>query len=118
MKWIVRILQGVLALGYLMFSFMKLSGNAMQVQAFTETYGYGTGFMYVVGVIELLAAIGLIVGFKKPRIAFYSAVIIVITMAGAVLTHLKSGQGMGIATMPLILLVLALIVAIGRAKRV
>ncbi|WP_373291216.1 DoxX family protein [Paenibacillus marchantiophytorum] len=64
-----------------------------------------------------MAAIGLIIGFRKPRIAFFSAGVIVITMAGAVLTHLKSGQGMGAATMPLILLIVALIVVIGRSRR-
>ncbi|UKS25404.1 DoxX family protein [Paenibacillus sp. HWE-109] len=117
MKWVVRILQALLALGYLMFGFMKLSGDPMQVEAFTTTYGYGEGFMYVVGAIELLAAIGLIIGFWKPRIAFVSAGVIVITMAGAVITHLKSGQGMGVATMPLILLIVALIIVIGRSRR-
>ncbi|NEW08955.1 DoxX family protein [Paenibacillus sp. SYP-B3998] len=114
MKWTVRILQGLLSLAYFIFSFMKLSGNEMQVQSFTETYGYSVGFMYVIGVIELLAAIGLLIGFKKPRIAFYSAGVIVITMAGAVFTHLRVGQGMGMATVPLILLILALIVFLGR----
>ncbi|MBD0383805.1 DoxX family protein [Paenibacillus sedimenti] len=114
MKWTVRILQGLLALGYLMFGFMKLSGNEMQAQAFSEVYGYGVGFMYVVGAIELLAAIGLIIGFKKPRVAFYSAGVIVLTMVGAVGTHLMAGQGIGVATMPIVLLILALIVVLGR----
>jgi putative oxidoreductase len=117
MKWTTRIIQGLLALGFLMFGFMKLSGNPMQVQAFTEIYGYGKGFMYVVGTIELMSAIGLIIGFRKPRIAFFSASVIAITMAGAVLTHLKSGQGIGIAAMPLILLLLAIVVVLGRSKR-
>lgn len=117
MKWTVRILQGLLALAYLMFGFMKLSGNDMQAQAFSEIYGYGVGFMYVVGAIEVLAAIGLIIGFKKPRLALYSAGAIVLTMAGAVATHLKAGQGMGVATMPLVLLILALIVVLGRRSQ-
>ncbi|TXK84503.1 DoxX family protein [Paenibacillus sp. N3.4] len=117
MKWTTLILQGLLALAYLMFGGLKLSGNAMQVQAFTETYGYGLGFMYVVGAIELLSAIGLIIGFWKPRIAFISAGVIAIIMAGAMLTHLKLGQGISVAGLPFILLVLAMIVLIGRAKR-
>jgi putative oxidoreductase len=117
MKWTTRIIQVLLVLGFLMFGFMKLSGNPMQVQAFTEIYGYRESFMYVVGTIELLAAIGLVIGFWKPRIALFSAGILTITMAGAVVTHFKSGQGMGVAATPLILLILALIVVLGRTKR-
>ncbi|WP_079410259.1 DoxX family protein [Paenibacillus ferrarius] len=117
MKWVTRILQVLLAISYLMFGFMKVTAVPMQVEAFTTTYGYGIGFMYVVGTIELLAGIGLVIGFWKPRIAFSSAGVIVVIMAGAMLTHLKSGQGMSVAAMPLILLILALIVVIGRSKR-
>jgi uncharacterized membrane protein YphA (DoxX/SURF4 family) len=117
MKWTTRIFQGVLAVAFLMFGFMKLSTNPMQVEAFTETYGYGLNAMYVVGTIELLAGIGLIIGFWKPRIAFYSAGIIVIIMAGAMLTHVRSGQGMSTAALPLIFLILALIVVLRRSKR-
>lgn len=117
MKWTIRILQGLLAAAYLMFGFMKLSANPMQVEAFTTTYGYNLSFMYIVGAVELLAGIGLIIGFWKPRIAFFSAVIIVITMAGATLTHIRSDQGMSVAAFPIILLILALIVVRGRFKR-
>lgn len=117
MKWTIRILQGLLAAAYLMFGIMKLSANPMQVEAFTTTYGYSLSFMYIVGAIELLAGIGLVIGFWKPRIASFSAGIIAVTMAGAVLTHIRSDQGMSVAALPLILLIFALIVAIGRFKR-
>ena len=116
MKWIVRILQGLLALAYLMFGYLKLSGNELQAHEFTQTYGYSIGVMYIVGALEILAAIGLLIGFKKPQIAFYSAGILVLIMAGAVATHLKSGQGMSVAAMPLVLLILALIVVLGRRR--
>lgn len=117
MKWTARIIQGLLAAAFLMFGFMKLSTNPMQAEAFTGTYGYGLNAMYVVGAIELLAGIGLIIGFWKPRIAFFSAGIIVIIMAGAMLTHVRSGQGMSTAALPLIFLILALIVVLRRSKR-
>lgn len=117
MKWTARIFQGLLAAAFLMFGFMKLSANPMQVEAFTETYGYGLNAMYVVGAIELLAGIGLVIGFWKPRIAFYSAGIIVVIMAGAMLTHVRSGQGMSTAALPLTFLILALIVALRHSRR-
>ncbi|MGO4272261.1 DoxX family protein [Paenibacillus sp. TAF58] len=117
MRWTTRIFQGLLAAAFLMFGFMKLSATPVQVEAFTETYGYGLNAMYVVGAFELLAGIGLIIGFWKPRIAFYSAGIIVVIMAGAMLTHVRSGQGMSTAALPLIFLILALVVVLNRSNR-
>ncbi|KRF44067.1 DoxX family protein [Paenibacillus sp. Soil787] len=117
MKWTIRILQGLLAAAFLMFGILKLAAHPIQVEAFTTTYGYGLSFMYIVGAIELLAGIGLIIGFWKPRIAFYSAGTIVVIMAGAMLTHVRSGQGMKAAALPLLFLMLALIVVLGRSKR-
>jgi len=116
MKWTVRILQGLLAIGFLLFGFMKVSANPMQVDAFTNVYGYGTGFMYVVGIVEIISAIGLVIGFwKKNLVAVFSGILTVV-MAGAVFTHLIAGQGFGVAMMPFILLILAIIVFVGQRK--
>jgi putative oxidoreductase len=114
MKWTVRILQGLLAVGFLMSGGMKLSGSPDQIKAFTEGYGYAEWFMYIVGTVEVLMAVGLIIGFWMPRMAISAAGILAIIMAGAVATHLKAGQGMGIAMMPLVLLILALVVFLGK----
>lgn len=117
MKWTIRILQGLLAAAFLMFGILKLAAHPIQVEAFTTTYGYGLSFMYVVGAIELLAGVGLVVGYWKLRIAFFSAGIITVIMAGAMLTHIRSDQGMKAAALPLFFLILALIVVLGRSKR-
>ncbi|UUZ82920.1 DoxX family protein [Paenibacillus sp. P26] len=114
MKWVVRILQGLLALGFLLFGFMKLSGNPDQVKAFTEIFKYGLGSMYLVGAVEVLSAIGLIIGYWKPKAVLAASGALVIVMLGAVGTHLIAGQGMGVAMMPLILLILALVVFLGK----
>jgi putative oxidoreductase len=116
MKWTVRIIQGLLAIGFLLFGFMKVSANPMQVDAFTNVYGYGTAFMYVVGMTEIIAAIGLVIGFwKKNLITIFSGILTVV-MAGAVFTHFNSGQGFGVAMMPFILLILTVIVFFGQRK--
>ncbi|WP_338556334.1 DoxX family protein [Paenibacillus sp. KS-LC4] len=116
MKWLVRILQGLLVLGFLMFGFMKVSGDSAQVAAFNDIYGYGTAFMYVVGVVEILGAVGLLIGYwRKQLIPIFSGLLAAV-MAGAVFTHFKAGQGFEAAGMPLILLVLALIVLFGQIK--
>lgn len=118
MKWTVRILQGLLAVGFLLFGFMKVSANPMQVQAFTNVYGYGTGFMYVVGAIEIISAIGLLIGYWKNSLVPVFSGILTITMAGAVFTHLNSGQGFGVALTPFILLVLAVVVFFSQRKMI
>ncbi|MBO1513959.1 DoxX family protein [Metabacillus bambusae] len=116
MKWTVRILQGLLAIGFLLFGFMKVSANPMQVDAFTNVYGYGTTFMYVVGIVEIISAIGLVIGFWKKKLVPVFSGILAVVMAGAVFTHLIAGQGFGVAMMPLILLILAIIVFFGQRK--
>jgi hypothetical protein len=116
MKWTVRIIQGLLAIGFLFFGFMKLSANPMQVDAFKNVYGYGTGFMYVVGTIEVISAIGLLFGYWKKNLVPIFSGLITVNMAGAVFTHLKSGQGFGIAMMPFVFLILAVVVFFGQRK--
>lgn len=116
MKWTVRILQGVLALSFLLFGFMKVSENPTQVDAFTNVYGYGTGFMYVVGAIEIISAIGLLIGYwKKSLVPAFSGLLTVV-MAGAVFTHFKAGQGFEVAMMPLVLLLLTVVVLFAQKK--
>lgn len=116
MKWTVRILQGVLALSFLLFGFMKVSANSTQVDAFTNVYGYGTGFMYVVGAIEIISAIGLLIGYwKKSLVPAFSGLLTVV-MAGAVFTHFNAGQGFEVVMMPLVFLLLAVFVLFARKK--
>lgn len=116
MKWIIRILQALLAVLFLMSGFMKLNGTPTQVEAFTNIYGYGTGAMYAVGAIEIIAAVGLLLGFwKKKPVPIFSALLAVI-MAGAAVTHLMAGQGFGAAMVPIILLILAIAVFTGHNR--
>lgn len=116
MKWTLRILQGLLAVGFLLSGFMKVSANPMQVEAFANVYGYGTGFMYVVGAIEILSAIGLLIGYWKKNLVPIFSGLLTVVMAGAVFTHLKSDQGFGVAMMPFILLLLAVVVFFSQKK--
>lgn len=116
MKWVVRIIQGLLMVVYFMTGFIKLTGDAMQKQAFTEIYGYGAWFMYVVGILEILAALGLLIGFWNRKIAIAASALVIVIMAGAVFTHLQAGQGFGVAMAPFILLLLAVVVFLGQRR--
>ncbi|MFB9760517.1 DoxX family protein [Ectobacillus funiculus] len=113
MKWVIRILQGLLAVGFAAFGVMKLTGNAMQVQIF-EGFGYPLGFMYFVGFCEVLGAIGLLIGFWKSRIALLASGGLVLLMAGAVFAHFKAGQGIGLAMPALVFFILSLVVLLGK----
>lgn len=116
MKWTVRIIQGLLGIGFLLSGFMKLSADPMQVEAFNNVYGYGTGFMYIVGAIEVISAIGLLIGYwKKDLVPIFSGLLAVV-MAGAVFTHLQAGQGFGVTMMPFLFLILAVVVFFGHRK--
>ncbi|MED4267857.1 DoxX family protein [Priestia megaterium] len=113
MKWVIRIIQGLLVVGFTAFGVMKLTGNAMQVQTFTDL-GYSLGLMYFVGVCEVLGAIGLLVGFWKSKMGLLASGGLILLMAGAAFTHLKAGQGIGAAMPALIFLILSLVVFIGK----
>ena len=95
---------------------MKVSANPMQVDAFTNVYGYGTGFMYVVGVIEIISAIGLLFGYWKKNLVSVFSGLLTVVMAGAVFTHLNASQGFGVAMTPFILLILAIVLFFGQRK--
>lgn len=90
----------------------------MQVEAFTNVYGYGTGFMYVVGAIEIISAIGLLIGYWRRSLVPVFSGLLTVVMAGAVFTHLNAGQGFGVAMMPFILLLLAVVVVFFGQKRI
>lgn len=113
MKWVIRILQGLLAVGFAAFGVMKLTGNAMQVQIF-EGFGYPLGFMYFVGFCEVLGAIGLLIGFWKSGIALLASGGLVLLMVGAVFAHFKAGQGIGLAMPALVFFILSLVVLLGK----
>lgn len=113
MKWVIRILQGLLVVGFTAFGVMKLTGSAMQVQTF-EGFGYPLAFMYFIGFCEILGAIGLLVGFWKSRIALLAAGGLVLLMTGAVFSHFKAGQGIGLIMPALVFLILSLVVLLGK----
>lgn len=116
MKWAVRLIQGLLAIMFLLSGFMKLSGDPTQVKSFTDIYEYGVGFMYVVGVMEVLAALGLIIAYWKRNVLFLSSGVLIIIMIGAVMTHLIAGQGFAVAITPFILLALTAFILFSQLK--
>lgn len=102
------VLQVLLAANFLFAGGGKLAGVDMMVGMFAEI-GLGQWFRYFVGVLEVIGALFLL----TPRFAALAGWGLALVMAGAVLTELLLLSGN--ALMPLILLVLLVIVARGRA---
>jgi putative oxidoreductase len=76
-------LQIVCAAMFLFAGGSKFAGDPAMVSAFA-TIGLGQWFRYLTGTIEVIGALLLLV----PSLAFFGALALAVTMAGAVMTHL------------------------------
>lgn len=82
--WTLRIVFGML---FLLAGLPKLVGVAAVLERFSE-WGYPTQFAYVIGLVEVIAGIGLIVN----RTVRYGALLLLAVMAGALFTHALAGE--------------------------
>jgi putative oxidoreductase len=78
--WVV---QGLTAAFFVLAAVPKLAGAALMVQLFDDI-GVGQWFRYVVAILEIAGAIGLLI----PRLSGLAALGLVGFMVGAVATHL------------------------------
>ena len=81
-------LSGVVGLAFVFIGGGKLAGTAAMVELFDKV-GLGQWFRYLTGLLEVAAGIGLLV----PRYAFYAAVLLLIVMMGAIITHVAAVGG-------------------------
>ncbi|MNC08226.1 hypothetical protein D3C75_558070 [compost metagenome] len=102
------ILQVILGIGFLMFGFMKF-GSKQMVEGFKH-YGYPGWFRVFTGLVEVISAVLMIAGIWSERIAAWAGLLIVVTMLGAILTHIKIKDPVKQMIMPIILLILGLVV--------
>jgi hypothetical protein len=110
--WVVQVL---LALAFVSAGAIKLISPD---EVLTAWYPFPAAFIRFIGVCELLGAVGLILpGLLRIRqgLTPLAAAGLAIIMAGAVATTLAIGGGMA-ALMPLALGLLAVFVAVGRAR--
>ena len=95
---------------FLMAGFAKLSGDAQMIGLF-EAIGVGQWFRYLTGTLEVAGAILLVV----PSTSGVGALMLVVVMSGAVMTHLFIIGGSPL--MATILLSVTSFVAWGRRER-
>ena len=101
MKWVVMIVSVLLGLMFLFTGGTKLAGLPMHVEHFAH-WGYPSWFMYVTGFVESVSAVMLLI----PKTRFYGAVLIIGTMLGAIVTHIRADE-MPRLVIPVVLLALA-----------
>lgn len=102
------VLQVILGLGFLMFGLMKF-GSKQMVEGF-KNYGYPGAFRVFTGLIEVIAAGLVIAGIWINVLAAWGGLLIVVTMIGAILTHIKIKDQLKQMFMPIILFILGLVV--------
>jgi putative oxidoreductase len=98
----VWILQVLLAALFAIQGIVKLSGSPAWVSRF-RGWGYPDHFYFVVGLVELIAAIALLI----PRVAKLGALLLIVVMAGATATHVVHRESQVFT--PLLLIALLLI---------
>lgn len=102
------VLQILLGIGFILFGLMKF-GSKQMVESY-RTYGYPGWFRMFTGLVEIAAAALLIAGIWNGTLAVWGSVLVIGTMIGAILTHIKIKDTMKNMGMPIILLVLGIVV--------
>jgi uncharacterized membrane protein YphA (DoxX/SURF4 family) len=111
------VLQGLLALAFLMAGLMKVSRSKEQLvgrMAWVEDYSQKA--IKAIGGVEMLGAIGLVLPALTgilPWLTPLAACGLALTMMGANITHIRRGEAARM-TPSVVLLLLAMVVAYGR----
>ena len=105
------VLQGLLALMFIVACTGKILGSKMHKENFTK-WDYPQWFRVVTGVIELAAAILLIVGFWNNTAAVIGAAVLVVVGIGGVFTHIRIKDTMKDTVTIVVLGILSLILSI------
>ncbi len=112
--WVVQIL---LALAFLMAGAMKVSQPMEKLRkAMSWTAHTSVGSVRLVGVLEILGALGLILPAVTgilPWLTPVAAIGLVLTMIGAAIVHIRLKEFAGLGA-PLVLFLLALFIVYGR----
>ena len=87
------VLAGVLVVAFGVLGSAKLAAvPAMRARA--EHVGYGVDAYRRIGLVEVLAVLGILVGAAVPLIGAVAATGLVVLLGGAVITHLRNGDGL------------------------
>ncbi|MGB3634955.1 MAG: DoxX family protein [Rubrobacteraceae bacterium] len=111
MEVIATVLQVILGLAFLGAGGSKLAGTQQMVEMF-DHFRYPRWFMYFTGSVEIVGALGVLVGIFAPVLAVLGGLLLAATMVGAVFTHIRSKDPVSMMIPPGILLVLSIAVIV------
>ena len=115
MDVIAGILQVLLGLAFIGAGTTKLMGIQMQVENF-DRWRLPQSFRPIVGIVEIIGAIGMLVGLLVPVIGLLAALWLSATMVGALFTHARIKDSVSNYAPAAVLLTLSVIVLILRAS--
>jgi uncharacterized membrane protein YphA (DoxX/SURF4 family) len=102
-------LSALVALTFVVTGSSKLAAVPPSPQNFAR-WGLSPTFMHVIGAVEVLAGLGLLV----PRVAPLAALVLIVTMVGALRTGIVFGEMLHVAVPSVLLVALAAIVYLRR----
>lgn len=95
-----RLVLGTISLVFIVTGVLKLLGNPLEVAQFTH-WGFPLSFMYITGVINILAAIGLLI----KRFFKLSAITLLTFLSLAILSILIHHDGLTVLLQPLAIVI-------------
>lgn len=121
MSIVLWVIQGLLALAFLAAGFMKVTRSKDQMKEAGERMAWVDDLsemqIRAIGVLEVLGALGLILPILTgilPILTPLAAVGLILTMLGAIMLHVRRGDGAQAIMVNVVLLLLAVFVAYGR----
>lgn len=106
MEITIYVLQGILIFLFLIAGVGKVTGSNMHIENF-KTWGLPQWFRVVTGIIEVAGAALLIIGYWVPSSALIGALLLGITGAGGILTHIRMKDSFKDTAMILLLTILS-----------
>src|SRR4051812_29797447 len=106
MNMIATVLQVLLGLVFLGAGGSKIAGARMQVETF-DRLRLPQWFRPIVGIIEIVGALGLLVGLVMPLVTAVAAIWLVGVMVGALITHSRNRDSVQNFVPPTVLLCIA-----------
>jgi putative oxidoreductase len=107
----IIMIQVVLGLLFVGIGSMTIAGRKMFVENFRR-FGYPQWFRTVTGSLEVLGGIGLLIGIWLPWLAALASAGLTLVMLGAVLTQVRTRESWQKVAFPLLVGVLAVVVAV------
>ncbi len=96
------IIQGILVVMFVMAGMGKVAGSKMQIEGF-DHFRLPQWFRVVTGIVELIGAALLVVGFWLTGWAIAGALLLGLTGIGGIMTHVRAKDSFK-ATFPIIVL--------------